>query len=93
VDWGKRRGGGGCGDWEGDVLVVHPVTGQDSGQEVKTRGPVECGVMYQLGRWSINIGFCINFLDTLLCCLDVELWPSVWALEKCCNCVESVTIT
>jgi len=40
--WEREGGGGGC---EEAVLVVHPVLGQDSGQEVETRGPVEsCNV-------------------------------------------------
>jgi len=53
--WEKEGGGGGY--HEEAVLVVHPVLGQDSGQEVKTRGPVEsCNVCsHQLGRSSINI--------------------------------------
>ena len=72
MDFGKGEGGGG-GYHEEALLVVHPVLGQDSGQEVKTRGPVEsCNVCsHQLGRWSINIDLCIEFLDTLLCCLGV----------------------
>ena len=72
MDFGKGEGGGGEYQEEA-LLVVHPVLGQDSGQEVKTRGPVEsCNVCsHQLGRWSINIDLCIEFLDTLLCCLGV----------------------
>lgn len=42
MDFGKEKGGGGC---EEAVLVVHLVLGQDGGQEVETRGPVEsCNV-------------------------------------------------
>lgn len=42
---GFWEGEGGVGGCEEAVLVVHPVLGQDSGQEVETRGPVEsCNV-------------------------------------------------
>ena len=50
--WEKEGGGGGY--HEEAVLVVHPVLGQDSGQEVKTRGPVEscnvCSLLTSVGK-------------------------------------------
>ena len=68
---GKRRGGGGGGEGGGDggdggggeeaVLVVHWVHGQDSGQEVKTRSPVESCKYWEVGGPKI-LNY-IKFLD------------------------------
>ena len=56
--WEREGGGGGC---EEAVLVVHPVLGQDSGQEVKTRSPVESCKYWEVGGPKI-LNY-IKFLD------------------------------
>jgi len=69
--WESEGGGGGGGDGGGGeegggggeeaVLVVHWVHGQDSGQEVKTRSPVESCKYWEVG--GPKILNCIKFLD------------------------------
>ena len=82
--WESEGGGGGGGDGGGGeeggeggeeaVLVVHWVHGQDSGQEVKTRAPVESCKCWGGGPKTL---ICIKLLDT--CCV-------VWVYEDSPEC-------